>query len=65
MDVSAITALVSARAGEIQLALAARMLKMNADSAQSVAQLIDSASQNFDRLANVAQGIGANLDVSA
>jgi hypothetical protein len=41
------------------------MLRMSADSASSVAKLVDAAQQSFDPLANVASGIGANLDVSA
>ena len=40
------------------------MLRMNADAAQSVVKLIDAAQQNMDRLANVAAGIGENLDIS-
>jgi hypothetical protein len=38
---------------------------MNADQAASVAKLIDAAQQNFNSLANVAVGIGMNLNVSA
>jgi hypothetical protein len=40
------------------------MLQMSNDSAASVAQLLDAAGQNFDRLANVAAGVGTNVDVS-
>jgi hypothetical protein len=58
------SALVGASVGQVQLAVAAKMLRMSADSAKQVAQLVDSAQQNFDRLANVAAGIGQNLDVS-
>jgi hypothetical protein len=58
------TALIGARIGQMQLAVAASMLRMNADNAQSVAKLIDSAEANGDRLANVAAGIGGNLDIS-
>jgi len=64
MDVALATAFVSAKTAEIQLAIAAKMLRMNADTARSVVQLIDAAQQNFDRLANVASGIGENLDIS-
>jgi len=38
---------------------------MNADQGAAVAKLIDAAQQNFDPLANVAAGLGTNLDVSA
>lgn len=66
MDVGALaSALIDARVGQLQLALAAKMLRSNADAAtDSAAKLIDSAQQNFDRLANVAAGIGQNLDIS-
>lgn len=65
MDTELISALVSAQAGRAQLAVAAQMLRMSADSASSVVKLVDAAQQSFDPLANVAAGIGANLDVSA
>jgi hypothetical protein len=62
---SLITALVGAQTGMIQLAVAARLARMNADQGVSVAKLIDAAQQNIDPLANVAAGLGTNLDVSA
>jgi len=58
------SAFIAARMGQVQLAVAAKMLRMNADAAQSIVQVIDAAQQNLDRLANVATGIGGNLDVS-
>ena len=65
MDTSLIAAMVSAQVGRAQLAVAEQMLRMSADSASSVAKLVDAAQQSFDPLANVASGIGTNLDVSA
>ncbi len=62
---SLITALMGAQTGMVQLAVAARLARMNADQGSSVAKLIDAAQQNIDPLANVAAGIGTNLDVSA
>jgi hypothetical protein len=62
---SLITALVGAQTGMVQLAVAARLARMNADQGASVAKLIDAAQQNIDPLANVAAGIGTNLNVSA
>ena len=62
---SLITALVGAQTGMVQLAVAARLARMNADQGSSVAKLIDAAQQNIDPLANVAAGLGTNLDVSA
>jgi hypothetical protein len=57
-------ALVGAQMSNVQMAMSAKMLRMNADSAASVAQMIDSAQQNVTNLANVAAGIGQNLDIS-
>jgi UDP-N-acetylmuramyl pentapeptide synthase len=65
LDTSLAAALIGAQTGRMQLAVAARMLKMNSDSAACVAKLIDAAQQNIDRLAKVATGIGDNLDISA
>ena len=65
MDSSLVSALIAARIGEIQLAVAAKMLRMNAGAAASAIKLVDAAQQNADRLANVAAGIGTQLDVSA
>jgi hypothetical protein len=66
MDIDALaSAFVGAKAAETQMAVAAKMLRMNADAAASVVQMIDAAQQNMDRLANVAAGVGGNLDVSA
>jgi hypothetical protein len=65
VDVGALaTALIGAKIGQVQLAVAAKLLRMDAESAQSAVKVIEAAQQNFDRLANVAAGIGANLDVS-
>ena len=50
--------------GRVQLAVAAKMLQMNANMDSSVVKLLDAAGQNMDRLANVSAGIGTNLDVS-
>jgi hypothetical protein len=57
-------AFINAQMGQVQTAVAAKMLKMNADSAANVVKLLDAAQQNFNSLANVASGIGTNLDIS-
>jgi hypothetical protein len=62
---SVITALMGAQIGMVQLAVAARLARMNADQGASVAKLIDAAQRNFTSLVNVASGIGTNLNVSA
>jgi hypothetical protein len=58
------TAFIGVQIGRAQLAIAGKMLRMDAVNEQSVVKLIDAAQQNMDRLANVAAGIGGNLDVS-
>jgi hypothetical protein len=66
MDTTALaTALVGAKAAEVQMAFAAKMLRMNADAAKAVVQVIEAAQENLNRLANVAAGTGGNLDISA
>ena len=64
MDTSLISAFLGAQTGMMQLAFAARFARMNADQASSVTQLLDAAQQNFSSLANVAAGIGTNVNVS-
>jgi hypothetical protein len=59
------SAFVAARAGQTQLAVAAKMMKMNADAAASIVQVLEAAQQNISKLTNVATGIGGNLDISA
>ena len=65
MDASLITALLGAQAGNTRLDVAVKVMRMNADSNQAIAQLIDAAAQNAKSIANVAVGIGTNLDITA
>jgi hypothetical protein len=65
MDLSLVTAMLGAQAGMTQLAVANSMLKMDADNGASTVKLIDAAQQNLNSLANVAPGIGTNLNISA
>ncbi|MGD9847193.1 MAG: hypothetical protein AB7O60_11885 [Variibacter sp.] len=65
MDVGALaSAFVGAKTAQVQLAVAAKMMRMNADSQAAVAQLLESAQQNGAQLAAAANGLGANLDIS-
>ena len=64
MDTSLISALLGAQVGELQLAVAARLARTDAQSGSAVARLLDAAQQNFAPLANVSAGLGTNLDVS-
>jgi hypothetical protein len=65
MDMSLVSAMLGAQAGNAQVALAAKFMRENADAASSIAQVVDAAAQNAKSLANVAQGVGTNLDVAA
>jgi hypothetical protein len=62
---SLITAFMGAQTGMLQLAVAARLERMNADQGASAAKLIGAAEQSFSPLASLPANIGANLDVSA
>jgi hypothetical protein len=63
--VLAATALLAASSSQFQLAVAGSMLKMNTDASRAIANLIDSAQQNFSSLANVSAGIGGNINLTA
>jgi hypothetical protein len=66
MDIASIaSAFIGAQAGQAQLAVAAKILKMNADQGAAVAQLLEAAQANINNLANVAAGVGTSLDISA
>jgi hypothetical protein len=63
--VSIASALVGAQMGDVQMAIAAKMLRMNADAAGSIVQVLDAAQKNIASLANVAAGVGQNLNITA
>ena len=65
MIASIAASFIAAQAGQLQQAVAAKMLQMNANASADTAKLLDAAQQNFSRLANVATGIGGNLDITA
>ena len=65
MDVASIAAAVVGAQAQLQTAAAAKTLRMNADASADVAKLLEAEQQNFSRLANVAGGIGGNLDIAA
>ena len=63
--VSIATALVGSQMADVQMAVAAKMLRMNADNASAIVQVLDAAQKNLQRLANVAEGVGRNLNIRA
>jgi len=65
MIASIAAAFVAAQVGQLQQAAAVKMMQMNANASADTAKLLEPAQQNFSRLANVATGIGGNLDITA
>jgi hypothetical protein len=64
MIASIAAAFVAAQVGQLQQAVAIKMMQMNANASADSAKLLDAAQQNINRLANVASGVGGNLDIS-
>jgi len=65
MDVSSIAAaMLAPQAGRSQMSVAAKMMKMNADSAAEILQFIEGSQQNLAKLSDAASGLGQNLDIS-
>jgi hypothetical protein len=65
MDVASIAAaFIAAQAAQVQTAVAAKMVRMNADQGENVARLLEAARQNMNPLANVAAGLGGNVDIT-
>lgn len=64
MDTSAlVSAVVSMQAGALQQQVATSVLKTNLDAEKSVLQLLEPAARGPSQ-ANLAPGIGGNLDIS-
>jgi hypothetical protein len=65
MDPASIaSALISSQGSQTQLALADKMIKINADQESAIAQLLSSAAQGASQ-ASLPAGVGKNLDVAA
>ena len=63
METALVSAVMANKAAQTQLALAAKFTKMNAASEQSIAQLLEAANQNAQKLADAAAGLGQNVDI--
>ena len=65
--VSIATTMLAANQARVQMALAAKLAKMNAGNEQSVVQLIEAANANLQEAVQsaLASGVGGNLDISA
>jgi hypothetical protein len=63
MDVAALaTAFAGSQTAQLQIAVAAKMMKMNAEAQGAVVQILEAAQENMKAL--VAAGMGGNLDIS-
>jgi hypothetical protein len=63
MDVAALAAaFAGASTAKLQMAAAAKMMKMNAEAQGAVVQVLEAAQENMKAL--VAAGIVGNLDIS-
>jgi hypothetical protein len=58
-------AMTGAQLSQAQMAMAAEMIRMNAESAASIAKVLEAAQQNLTGLANVAAGVGRTVNISA
>jgi hypothetical protein len=64
--ISMVSGILAAQAGNVQMQVAAAIMKSNADAEKSaVLTLLGAARQSASSLANVGAGIGGNLDVTA
>jgi hypothetical protein len=61
MDPASIaTAVIGNQAGQAQVVLAEKMMKINADQQSAVAQMVEAAAQQ----ASLPAGVGGNLDIA-
>jgi hypothetical protein len=58
-------ALAAAQMSQVQMAVAAKIARMQADNAASILQVIDAAQKNMQSLANVAAGVGQTVNINA
>ena len=66
MNPAALVAVMSgAQASSAQMIMAAKMLRMNMDASGKIAQIVEAAQQNLKSLANVANGVGQNVNIVA
>ena len=69
MDTTAfISGYLSAQIGRLQLAAAAKLMRMSEDGvvidSASVVKLVETAGDNIQQFANAAAGLGTHLDIS-
>src|SRR3981081_1280862 len=62
-QVSLAASLISAQMGRVQLEIAGKMLRMQANHDQSIGNMIDAAQHNIDSLSILASNLGGNVDI--
>jgi hypothetical protein len=62
---SMVSSVLAAQAGNMQMQVAATMMKSNADAEKSAVMTLLGGAQQSMSLANVGAGIGSNLNVTA
>jgi hypothetical protein len=62
---SMVSSMLAAQAGNVQMQVAATMMKSNADAEKSAVMTLLGGAQQSMSLANVGAGIGSNLNVTA
>jgi hypothetical protein len=63
-QVSLAASLISAQMGRVQLEIAGKMLRMQANHDQSIGNMIDAAQHSIDSLSVLASNLGGNVDIS-
>ena len=64
MDVASIAAaFIAAQTSQVQTAMAAKLLRMDADQAGNAVKLLEAAEQNMKSLANVGAGVGGSVNL--
>ena len=63
MDMSLVASIMSAQAGNTQMQIAATLMKKNADAEKSAVLTLLGAGEPSSQ-ANLAAGVGGNLDIS-
>ena len=62
--VALISALMGAQMAKMQYAVAAKVMQSSPDGPQNALSIIAAADANAGKLANAAQGLGQNVDIS-
>ena len=59
------TALAGAQMSRAEMPVASKMARMNADNAASIVEVLNAVQRNMASLANLAAGVGQNLNITA